>query len=269
MSDDLWIRELTQVNRESQDEERRRLDERWDRLSGGDLSPEEEAELRALAESSEEGLEAWEAFRPLGPDFHASVVQAIRDQGIAPDAAPAEPPMKLLPFRKRLSRLGGWGALAAAAVAAVVVLLARPAGPLPDYSLDVSGGSLVWRGEIPESARGPVFAPGDQVQLVLRPDTETTGKDLDAQCYLFRDADVRRLELRRTIDPETGAVKMEGSIGQDLQPGAWTLWAVVGRQGELPAPADLRSLSTGAGVRGSQWIAVPQEIRILSRGLPR
>jgi len=268
MSDNLWTRELTQVNREIQEEERRRLDERWDQLSGGELSPEEEVELRALAESSEEGREAWEAFRPLGPDFHASVVQAIREQGSAPEVEPVKPLPEPLPFRRRTFAPAGWGALVAAAAAAVVVLLVRPAAPLPDYSLDVSGGSVVWRGEVPESARGPVFAPGDRITVVLRPATRTKGKDLEAQCYLLRGPDLRRLELRREIDPGTGAVKMEGSIGRDLQPGAWTLWAVVGRQGKLPAPADLRRLSAVSQARGSKWVAVTQEVRILSRGLP-
>ena len=60
---DPWIRELANANREKQAEEHSRLDERWDRMSSGDLSPEEEAELLALAESSEEGREAYEAFR--------------------------------------------------------------------------------------------------------------------------------------------------------------------------------------------------------------
>ncbi|HYU31969.1 MAG TPA: hypothetical protein VEW48_07385, partial [Thermoanaerobaculia bacterium] len=220
MSDDPWTRELTQVNRENQDQERSRLDERWDRLSSGELSAEEEEELRALAAASEEAREAWEAFRPLGPDFHAGVVQAIREQG----SVPAEP----LPFRRRASRLVGWGSLAAAAAAAVVVLLVRPAAPLPWYSLEVSGGVRTSRGEEAEAVEVPVLKPGDHFTIVLRPATETAGKGLDAQCFVLRGGDLRGLQVvRREIDSVRGAVRMESMLGRDLQPGVWTLWAVV------------------------------------------
>jgi len=262
MSNDLWIRELTQVNRESQEEEHRQLDERWDRLSGSELSPEEEAELRALAESSEEGREAWEAFRPLGADFQAGVVQAIREeQGSLPEVEPVKPLTEPLPFRRRTFAPAGWGALAAAAAAAVV-LLAHPAAPLPDYSLEVSGGSVVWRGKVPEPARGPVFAPGDHVTVVLRPATGTLGKGLDAECHLLRGWDQHRLEVLRTeIDPNRGSVKMECSIGRDLPPGTWTLWAIVGR-GRLPTALDLARLPPGVKIRTRNWIGVPAEIRI-------
>jgi RNA polymerase sigma-70 factor (ECF subfamily) len=53
------------------------LDERWDRLAAGTLTAEEDAELRALAASSDEAREAYEAFRPLGAAFQARVVSAI------------------------------------------------------------------------------------------------------------------------------------------------------------------------------------------------
>ncbi|HKH47392.1 MAG TPA: hypothetical protein VKM72_22270 [Thermoanaerobaculia bacterium] len=267
MSNDLWIRELTQVNRESQEEEHRQLDERWDRLSGGELSPEEEAELRALAASSEEGREAWEAFRPLGPGFHARVVQAIREeQGSLPEVEPVKPLTEPLPFRRRTFTPAGWGALAAAAAAAVVVLLVRPAAPLPDYSLEVSGSSVVWRGEAPElTTNPPVFAPGGRVTVVLSPATGTLGKGLDAECHLLRGWDQHRLEVLRTeIDPNRGSVKMECSIGHDLPPGTWTLWAIVGR-GRLPTAPDLARLPPGVKIRTRNWVGVPAEIRIQPR----
>jgi hypothetical protein len=266
MSDDFWTRELRQVNREIQDDDRRRLDERWDRLSSGELSPDEEAELRVLAESSGEGREAWEAFRPLGPEFQARVVQTLKEEVREPSRTAEEPAAKLLPFRRRIVRLGGWGALAAAA-AAIVVLLARPSAPLPGYALDLTGGSLTWRGATPEAATIAAFAPGDRLQVVLRPETRTSG-ELEARCYLLRDQEARRLDLRSETDAATGAVRLEGSIGRDLLPGRWTLWAVVGRRGNLPPPDDLRQLSAGAEVRGTQWAALPREIRIVAREVP-
>ena len=81
------MRDLGHLAREESEAEKRRLDERWDRLAAGTLSAEEEAELRALAAASPEAARAYEAFRPLGADFQARVVEAIRAQEVAERAA--------------------------------------------------------------------------------------------------------------------------------------------------------------------------------------
>lgn len=246
MSDDLWLRELAQVKRDEEEEERARLDERWDRLSAGELSPEEEAELQALAESSEEGREAYEAFRPLGPDFHARVVKAVSAEIRKPHVLPFPP-----------ARLGAWLSVAAAVAAMVVVFLWPP--PLPDYAPpELSGGSKIMRGE---STQTDVFAPGDHIQVNLRPEMEVakTGK-LEALCVLVRGGEARVLELWTEIDPG-GAVKMDGHLDAGLAAGDWTLWAVVGRPGKLPEPSELRALPA-AEIRRDDWTAVPASIRV-------
>lgn len=264
MSDELWLRELAQVNREQQDDELARLDERWDRLSRGELSDDEEAELRALAETSEEARAAYEAFRPLGPEFHASVVRAVRAQGLA-DAQPREKaPARLLPFRSR--RLAGWGAAAALAAAASVAILVQPLAPLPDYSQpQISGGTRTWRGAEPETSNAPVLAPGDPITVIVRPETAVpSGSKLEALCLLVRDQEVRPLDVQLEIYPQ-GLVKMQGSLGRDLPPGTWTLWAVVGRPGKLPDPPTLQDLSARVPVGKRNWVAVSKEIRIHPR----
>ena len=63
------------------------LDERWDRLAAGTLTAEEDAELRALAASSPEAREAYEAFRPLGAAFQARVVSAINAERTTEETA--------------------------------------------------------------------------------------------------------------------------------------------------------------------------------------
>jgi len=75
MSDESLLRDMARVAREQEAEEGPWLDERWERLFAGDLPPEEEAALAALAVGSEEALETFEAFRPLGPDFAARAVE--------------------------------------------------------------------------------------------------------------------------------------------------------------------------------------------------
>lgn len=248
MSDDLW-RELAQVNRDKQSEERERLGERWDRLSSGELSPEEEAELRVLAETSEEAREAYEAFRPLGPDFHASVVQAIREQALTP-----KPPARPLPFPRRAAPLIKWST---AAAAVLVGVLLRPPATLPDYaSLEVSGASTM-RGEEAEE----VFIPGGPLKMLLLPRTAASrAHRLKARSFLASGEDLIPLTTGR---PDSrGTVKLEGEI-PDVPPGTYTLWLVVGRRGKLPEEADLLSAKTP--VRRRDWVALPKDILIQPR----
>ncbi|HBL25476.1 MAG TPA: hypothetical protein DD490_01435 [Acidobacteria bacterium] len=249
MSEDLWQKELARVSREQEEEDMRRLDERWDRLSEGTLTAEEEAELRALASTSEDAARAWEAFRPLGADFQARVVQKIREKKSG----------KVLPWRRTLVTLGLGSSVAAAALLVVVLLPA----PLPDYApAEVSGGTSVWRGEDTAAARVPVLAPGDRFRVGLRPATENPVQPLAAECFLLRGQELYRLAITSAIDPG-GAVRVEGTIGDGVPPGAWTLWSVVGRSGRLPDPEALRSSS--GKVRKRDWVAIATEIRIQPR----
>lgn len=261
MSEDRLLHDLGHLAREEQEAADARLDERWDRLSAGTLTPEEETELLALAGASPEAGEAYEAFRPLGPEFQAQVVQSIRDQVLPAAAKPAavKPAGKLLFWPRLAPRLAGWGVATAAAAATLVILL-RPLAPLPSYTLaEISGGSRAMRGEETETMD---FAPGDRCQIVLRPDTEVSrAKSLKAQCFLLRDQELRYLETRSHVEP-SGLVELEGVLDSDLPPGTWTLWAVVGRRGKLPDPEELRSFSTGAPVHRRDWTAVPASIRI-------
>jgi RNA polymerase sigma-70 factor (ECF subfamily) len=79
MNNDSILSELGALARREREAESP-LDERWDRLAAGTLTAEEDAELRALAASSAEAREAYEAFRPLGAAFQARVVRAINAQ---------------------------------------------------------------------------------------------------------------------------------------------------------------------------------------------
>src|SRR5215831_10074605 len=124
MSDDRLLRELGHLAREEKEAEQARLDERWDRLADGTLSPEEDAELRALAAASPEAREAYEAFRPLGAAFQARLVDEL---ATAVPAATKTPAGRLLNFRRALSRNSvRFGAVAAAVAAACLFLVLRP-----------------------------------------------------------------------------------------------------------------------------------------------
>ncbi|MEA2559442.1 MAG: hypothetical protein QOH06_946 [Acidobacteriota bacterium] len=251
MSEDRLLRELGHLAKEEEGAEKARLDERWDRLAAGTLTTEEEAELRTLAETSPEAREAWEAFRPLGPEFQARVVEKIaKGQG-----------GRLLPFRPT-ARFAGW-ATAAAAAAALAVVLLRPPAPLPalpDYQIaSISGASSEMRGEQPED-----FAPGDRIEVRLRPMTTSRTEPLEGSLFLLRKGELRGLSAESEIDPG-GSVKIKGTLRHDLEPGNWTLWAVIHRPGELPLPAELFRAAHG-NTRSADWIAVSTDILIRPRG---
>ncbi len=249
MNNDAWLRDLAKTAQEEQDAEQSRLDERWDRLSAGELSPEEEETLRALAETSSEARQAWEAFRPLGPEFQASMVRALQEQRAPAAPAPARtatlvPPVRLLPFRGRATRLGGW-LTAAAAVAATLVLFLRIPGaqpPLPGYDFVLSGGVREMRGEPLD--RPETFSSGSPFNLVLTPQTAVSGK-IEARFFLARGEELRPWTVpgeARQIFPG-GVVGIHGTVGREIAipPGEWTLWAVVGRPGKLPNAEALRA----------------------------
>jgi hypothetical protein len=257
--DDRFLRELAQVANDEKQAEEARLDERWDRLSAGGLSPEEEAALRALAEASEEGREAYEAFRPLGPEFQARMVQSLRDQSAA--VVPAESPPRVLPFRRRALRLGGWLA-AAAPIAAVLLLVFRGPGalpPLPDYEPKPSGGVQAMRGAPEELG---TLVPGSSFDLVLQPQTAVSG-EVTVRCFLARGA--RDAELRPLPVPDaailhgsSGVLRIHGTVGREIKipRGEWTLWAVVGRPRELPDAAALRAHLAQGRSRAPDWEAL-------------
>ena len=245
MSDDPLLRSLAQVKREEQDAEMASLDERWDRLSAGELSPEEEAELRALAETSEDARQAYEAFRPLGPEFQAQVVRAVQAQNLAPearrevDATPEKSPGQRRPLPRRASRWAGWSAVAAAA--ALVLLLRAPdtQAPLPGYAVELTGGVQEMRGDPASPPR--TFPPGSPFDLVVRPQTAVSGP-LEARYFLSRDGALQPWDAPGEITEE-GVVRVAGTVGEEIAipPGEWTLLIVVGRPGRLP---DAAALST-------------------------
>ena len=234
---DPWIRELADVNRERQAEERSRLDERWDRLSSGDLSPEEEAELRALAETSERGREAYEAFRPLGPEFHANVANTLRERGLVPRGAAEKPPAKPLPFRPPSARLAGWGSLAAVA-AVLLVMMMRPSSlpPLPSYAMTLEGGNQDFRGGEPEI--GGAFVPGTLLTVYAEPDQPVTGP-VEARGFAVCDKQWVQLNAEAKT---SGNVRLQGEVGKDIRlpSGTCKIWLVVCRPGKLPTVDELR-----------------------------
>lgn len=250
MTDDRLLRDLGALARERREAERARWDERWDRLAAGTLTPEEEVELKALAETSPEAREAWEAFRPLGADFQARVVDAI------------DPPPPILLFRRAVV----WTGLAAAVAASLFFLVRGPGlAPLPAYTFDELNGDQDVRGarEGP-SGKVPVFDPESRLTLVVRPPNPVT-TPVEAKAFLAHGAGL--LPWEPGSASPGGSFRFEGGLS-GLQPGLWTAWVVVGRPGRIPTAGELQAALRAGRTRTADWQAISRDLRIGTRASP-
>src|SRR5947209_1589767 len=261
MSDRL-LRELGDMERSEAKAEEARFDERWDRLAAGTLTAEEDAELKALAESSPEAREAYEAFRPLGADFQARVVSAINAER-SPKPLPLPQPLpKPLPFR--LARRIEVGAGLAAAVAAGLFFLVRgPAMQPPltsSYVASLSGGFKANRGAetaAPNAKR--VFTPGSPFTLEVSPKQplKDPGK-VKPGAFLSSSAgreDWRPLRLEGKFETgETGSVRLNATMGEDVKvpPGDWIFWTVVARNSP-PEAREVQERLRARQPRDASW----------------
>jgi hypothetical protein len=272
MDEDGLLRELARAAREEA-AERERWDERWDRLAAGELSAKEEAELRDLAARSPEAAQAYEAFRPLGPEFQARVLGAIRTQSAAESPLPKGDELESKPaaapewshlFRLPKLRLAFAG-MGAAAAAALLLVLRIPA-PLPGYVIAVAPGIQEFRGEDPAQKGIVILAPGARFVATAQPATRLTGRTApEAIFFLAADGPggrkVRQLAARVVTADPSGSLQLDGTIDRGQPPGPATLWTVVGYPGRLPTPSEIADLPAGE-VHRRNWYAKPTPIEI-------
>ncbi|HSU82820.1 MAG TPA: hypothetical protein VLR69_10395 [Thermoanaerobaculia bacterium] len=262
MNKDQLLGELGGLARQEGEAEKARLDERWDRLAAGTLTPEEEAELKALAESSPEARETYEAFRPLGADFQARVVGAINAERAAdaPRPEPAEPRSRVLPFRRAVRRIEVWLGTAAAVAAALFFLVRSPAlPPLPPYALVPLVGDQSTRGGEPGPASGtPAFDPGSVLTVVAKPPSAVT-IPVDARSFLAQGGELFPWE--RAERGADGAFRFRGPLSR-FRPGKWTVWVVVGRPDSLPSTRELQTRLRAGRTRTADWQAISEDLRI-------
>ncbi len=260
---DRLLRELGDLARSESTAEEARFDDRWDRLAAGTLTAEEEAELKALAESSPENQEAYEAFRPLGAEFQARVVSAIQSEQAERAAEerqpkPQETRPRVLPFRPLIRRVELWVG-SAAAVAAGVFFMVRPP-MLGGYGAELEGGFRKERGgETATPNEKRVFTPGAPFRLEVKPkqSLEHPGA-VKASAYLTTSAgreDLKPLGLENKFQSsETGSVRLDATMGEDIKvpPGDWILWTVVARK-SLPEAVDVQTRLRANQPQDTSW----------------
>ena len=273
MNEDRLLGELGDLARQEGEAEKARFDEPWDRLAAGTLTPEEEAELKALADSSPEMREAYEAFRPLSTDFQARMVSAINAERAipAPQPAPPEPRPPVLPFRRAaVRRIEVWLGAAAAVAASLFFLVRTPALPLSSgYEASLDGGFKTDRGnEIAPSDTPRVFGPGSPFTLNVSPKRplEDPG-EVTPSVYLSSSAGREDLSPLR-VDAhfqtaETGSVFLDATMGKDIKipPGDWILWTVVARPHSMPNVGEIQSRLRPERLRQGSWHAVCEALK--------
>ncbi|HEV8582867.1 MAG TPA: hypothetical protein VGX68_27695 [Thermoanaerobaculia bacterium] len=258
MSEDRLLRDLGHLANEENKAVHSRLDERWDRMAAGTLTAEEEAELRALAETSPEAREAHEAFRPLGPDFQARIIDTIAAELTQPQAKPEpqQPPPRILPFRLTTVQITRW-LTAAAAAAAVLFLLLRIPASMPILTAynppELSGGEKKFRGE-----EVPVYRPGSSLTVKVRPQKAVSGP-LDVRAYFARGNEWVSWEPKKEVD---GSVRLEGELSRAIHPGDWRLWIVVGRPGKIPHMTEIQERLREGQRKKKYWQAVSADLRV-------
>lgn len=236
MRDDDLLHRLGGLAREEEEREDEVLDERWDALARGELTPAEEDELRR------EDPEAYDMFRPLDESFRSRVAERVRAR--TPGSR-----SNVLPFTRRGTT---WGWLVAAsglaAVLALLVLLPSAPTSLPGYVLSVEGGARTLRSDGPRPSDADddamrVLRSGDRLEVLLRPATAVEG-DVEAGAWLFTEGSAEPRDVTDFLQvADSGAVRLVGTVGQDLAwpPGRLDLWIAVGRPGRIPRPEGRQS----------------------------
>jgi hypothetical protein len=261
MSDRL-LRDLGDLARSEAEADEARFDDRWDRLAAGTLTAEEDAELKALAESSPEHREAYEAFRPLGADFQARVLSSIEAEraGETEQSKPKESQSRVLPFRRTVRRASVWLGSAAAVAAGVffAVRMMAPFQPLPGYQLDDLQVQSEYRGSDSGTA-----TPGSLVKLKVRADTSVKGA-VETEGFLScGGGDLRPWQLKPSPDnPGNGVViGLQGTLDKGTPPGSCEIWIVVARPGK--APGDFRAeWRAGRRMGNADWRAVSKDLLV-------
>jgi hypothetical protein len=231
MTDDDRLAALGRLARE--EESVNELEERLVRLTHGELSPEEIADLEREADA-----EAIQAHRPLDDEFKKSVESRLEA------LLPPQKMATVTPIRPRWVMPAAVATLVAAAAA--VFFLLNPGAThtaLPGYELAVSGGVREVRGSTPEPIR---VAPGSRLTLVVRPATATAEK---VSAFVFAGTD--RSAVATEVDASAdGALKL--TLGEAALPASseseTKLIVVVGRADVVTSSDAARALlARGSG----------------------
>jgi hypothetical protein len=219
-------------------------DPRWERLAAGTLPDGEREQLRVIAEESDLGRSAYDAFRPFEPEAIDRMTDRVLES-LAPQR-PVRTTERVEGTRPKKKSSWVLATLVTACVvtvpaAAVYVLAIREPASLPGYELSVSGGEQELRSLEKAPAETHRLGPGSRLSIVLRPATRVGGPlAVRALALPERGGAARVWDPPAEISPD-GAARLQitrESLGE-FPPGPCELVFAIGRPGALPngAPA--------------------------------
>ncbi len=176
----------------------------WELFAQGELSRDEQAFLRALAEDNEADALRMEAYAPLDASFRERMAERMAAQLAAEAGAPS---LDAARRRRRYQRFAT--AAAVFAVAACALLVVRPNNTqVPEYALVIEGQIASERGAPP--ARGPLrVTPDSLLDIKLTPSVRASA-ELILSTFLERDGKVELwpVAAQRT---SSGAFRIQGA----------------------------------------------------------
>lgn len=235
-------------------------DPRWPSFADGSIGAADRAALVSLARQTSAGQSALELYQPISAAEQAAFVDAI----VAPS------PVRVQVSAPRKSRRGMAAAFSVVALAAgitlVLALPGRGLSPLPDYSISLLG-EQTQRGPAVGTPL-PVFGPGSDVDLVLRPNTATTGA-VAARAFILRDGIAEAWTPPMEIS-SSGSVRIAGSfevVFRGIPTGTVDLAVMIGRPGSIPdEPTMVAPGPVGASAPGeSAWRLIRIRARLIAR----
>lgn len=225
MTDEDRLAALGRLARE--EESVNELEERLVRLTHGELSPTEMAELEREADP-----EAIQAHRPLDDAFKKTVESRL--EALLP---PEKKAATVTPIRPRWVMPAAGATIVAAAAAILLFLNSGTHSALPGYELALSGGVREVRGTTAEPV---TVAPGSRLTLVVRPATAVPEK---VAAFVFAGAERASVTARSETSPD-GALKLD--VAEADLPAAATgetkLVVVVGRADVVSSSDAARAL---------------------------
>lgn len=221
---DTILEQLGRAEREAQ-----QIPERWLRLSRGEASAEEIAELEAEAARDPEAAALYEMFRPLDSAQDDALTQTLLTR-IDAESRMRWNPMAMVAF------------VGTAAAAAAALGLWSTATPqlLPVYGLEASTSDLGYRGHeaVTVTKTLPRHHPDSSLTLVLRPEAPVL-ESVAAQAFLLDANGARELSVSLQ-QSSSGAVRLDGRV-RDLvgtQQGVMTVILVVRPETQAPISSD-------------------------------
>lgn len=195
-------------------------DDAWEALTKGELSREEEAFLRALAEENDADGARLEAHAPLDAAFRERTVDKLEEQ------LARERKVRRLKVRVALS----WGAASLAVAAAALLIMLPGGGELPEYTLMVEGAVAEARGADQPRAGALRVLPQSQLEIVLAPRAIVQVEPVLTVALVSAAGAV--LAQKAPERARSGAFRLQGTVVElfgSVSPGRYELLAVVDR----------------------------------------